>query len=272
MLIDHVGAVFFPQYQWLRLIGRLSMPLFAYAIATGYYFTTRQSATTATIAELPDASEVLPAPNDRRFLKYLLHMAIFAAVSQFPFYFFFAAMGISTISLNIGFTWTLALIVLHGVFSRKPFWIAAAIIAIITSIMVPMDYGLYGVLYPLACYGIVLAVRSRADRKSAVVPQSAARQPVPVETTQSLPIVSQSLPIVSRAATAVRYLCGSLSQLALNFLGVVILGFWQFQALALLSLPLMSLDPGRKSRISKWFFYIFYPAHLALLAMLRCVI
>ena len=28
MLIDHIGAVFFPHLQWLRIIGRLSFPLY----------------------------------------------------------------------------------------------------------------------------------------------------------------------------------------------------------------------------------------------------
>lgn len=35
MLIDHIGAVFFPQQIWLRAIGRLSFPLFAFGIAEG---------------------------------------------------------------------------------------------------------------------------------------------------------------------------------------------------------------------------------------------
>ena len=35
MVIDHVGAVFLPQYHNLRIIGRLAFPLFAYCIAVG---------------------------------------------------------------------------------------------------------------------------------------------------------------------------------------------------------------------------------------------
>jgi len=36
MLIDHIGAVFFPKALWLRIIGRISFPLFAWGIAMGY--------------------------------------------------------------------------------------------------------------------------------------------------------------------------------------------------------------------------------------------
>lgn len=35
MLIDHIGAIFFPHQIWLRAIGRLSFPLFAFGIAEG---------------------------------------------------------------------------------------------------------------------------------------------------------------------------------------------------------------------------------------------
>ncbi|MBQ6892875.1 MAG: hypothetical protein IJN48_01600 [Clostridia bacterium] len=35
MLIDHAGLLLFPQYQWMRWIGRLAMPLFGFFIAEG---------------------------------------------------------------------------------------------------------------------------------------------------------------------------------------------------------------------------------------------
>ena len=39
MLIDHVGAYIFPQEEWLRVIGRISFPIFAYFIAEGCRYT-----------------------------------------------------------------------------------------------------------------------------------------------------------------------------------------------------------------------------------------
>ena len=39
MFIDHLGLLFFPHTRWLRAIGRLSMPLFAFAIYEGCRYT-----------------------------------------------------------------------------------------------------------------------------------------------------------------------------------------------------------------------------------------
>ncbi|MBQ7948159.1 MAG: hypothetical protein IJ284_00200 [Clostridia bacterium] len=39
MFVDHFGLIFFPKVMWLRMIGRLSMPLFAFAIAEGCRYT-----------------------------------------------------------------------------------------------------------------------------------------------------------------------------------------------------------------------------------------
>lgn len=39
MVFDHVGLLFFPTQIWWRIVGRLSMPLFAFAIAEGCRYT-----------------------------------------------------------------------------------------------------------------------------------------------------------------------------------------------------------------------------------------
>ncbi|MBQ9485859.1 MAG: hypothetical protein IJU83_03375 [Clostridia bacterium] len=39
MTADHVGAALFPQYKILRIIGRITMPIFAFLIAEGCYYT-----------------------------------------------------------------------------------------------------------------------------------------------------------------------------------------------------------------------------------------
>ena len=60
MVFDHVGDMFFPELLWLRMVGRLAMPLFAFCITEGYCHTKSRK-------------------------KYLLRMGLFALISEIPF-------------------------------------------------------------------------------------------------------------------------------------------------------------------------------------------
>ena len=60
MVLDHVGDMFFPGVMWLRMVGRLSMPVFSFCIAEGFAHT-----------------------RDRK--KCLCRMGIFALISEIPF-------------------------------------------------------------------------------------------------------------------------------------------------------------------------------------------
>jgi len=64
MLIDHVGYIFFPQYVLLRIIGRISFPIFAFLIVEGFMHT-------------------------RDVKKYIFRMIIFALITEIPFDFAF---------------------------------------------------------------------------------------------------------------------------------------------------------------------------------------
>lgn len=58
MLIDHIGAIFFPYtHIWIRILGRVSFPIFAFFVAEGYVHT-------------------------RNPLKYMGRMAIFAVITE----------------------------------------------------------------------------------------------------------------------------------------------------------------------------------------------
>lgn len=39
MLVDHIGIMFFPEYQIFRYIGRIAFPLYAYFLVSGYHHT-----------------------------------------------------------------------------------------------------------------------------------------------------------------------------------------------------------------------------------------
>ena len=60
MVLDHVGDSFFPDQVWMRALGRIAMPIFAFCISEGFAHT-----------------------HDKQ--RYLMRMGIFALVSEVPF-------------------------------------------------------------------------------------------------------------------------------------------------------------------------------------------
>ena len=38
MVIDHIGYMFFPKVIWIRKVGRLSFPIFAFCVAEGFFY------------------------------------------------------------------------------------------------------------------------------------------------------------------------------------------------------------------------------------------
>lgn len=87
MLVDHIGIVIDPGNPWLRWIGRLAMPLYAYALVLGYRRT-------------------------RSFRRYALRLAAIAVLSQLPYQ--YALMGPDeTFEFNVVFTLLVSLAVLR---------------------------------------------------------------------------------------------------------------------------------------------------------------
>ena len=139
MTADHVGLQLLPQYEILRIIGRLSFPIFAYMIAEGCRYTKHRK-------------------------KYLTTLAAMALVFQLVYFF---AMGSLYQGLFVTFTLSVSLIfALDRVRSRRdlPSWLlAGGVMAVIVllSVLLPVwwttsdfavDYDIWGVLLPVAVY------------------------------------------------------------------------------------------------------------------------
>lgn len=84
MIFDHLGDSFFPELTWMRMIGRIAMPVFAFCIAEGFGHT-----------------------HDK--VKYLTRMAIFAVISEVPFDLFCEGKLIHLPHQNIMFTFAIAI-------------------------------------------------------------------------------------------------------------------------------------------------------------------
>jgi len=110
MLIDHIGYLFFPTQIWIRVIGRISFPIFAFLIARGYRYT-----------------------SDKK--KYGLRLFLFGIVSQVPYHFF--APG----KWNIMFTLLIGLVIIEIFDSRFKY---ASIPLLFLGHFFPVSYGVYG--------------------------------------------------------------------------------------------------------------------------------
>ena len=132
MTLDHIGVQLYPGVLWLRIVGRLAFPIYAYMIAEGCAHT-----------------------RNRR--KYLLQMAGLALLCQLVYFF---AMGSLFQCILVTFTLSILLIYACDTGSRPLTALALLGVAFVT-VALPrllpgtdfaIDYGFFGVLVPVAAY------------------------------------------------------------------------------------------------------------------------
>ncbi len=121
MLVDHVGIVFFPGNEALRLIGRIAFPLYAYLLVIGYTRT-------------------------RDSHKYLVRMMVLAVVSQIPF-----MLAFDTVAFNAIATLTVCLAVLSIMDAVLGVWrqVLTVLLALPALDLLSFDYGAYALLMVL---------------------------------------------------------------------------------------------------------------------------
>lgn len=129
MVIDHIGLFFFPENFFLRTIGRIAFPLFAWLVANGAYHT-------------------------KNIQKYFLRLLVFAFISQVPFMLTNRLIDPSSISLNIFFTLSIGLgaIILIKKTNKKSLWALISSVSAIGATALGTDYGGFGVLSIIAFY------------------------------------------------------------------------------------------------------------------------
>ena len=130
MVIDHVGAILFPDQSWMRGIGRVGFPVYAYCLAEGFRYT-----------------------SDYR--RYLGRLALFAILSEIPFDLAFYGVPFSFAHQNVFFTLTLGLILLWVLERcREQLLLCAGAFAVLCFLAqaLHMDYGAGGLLMVFAFY------------------------------------------------------------------------------------------------------------------------
>ena len=198
MTIDHIGAILLPQYRFLRVIGRLSMPIYAFMIAEGCHHTHDRKAYFLRLLGLALLCQVVYAAVDRS-----LYQCILVTFSL-------------SVALICAVEWaqkkrTPGSLITAAVLSIGIYFVCEKL-----SLFLPgfhVDYGIWGVLLPVIVYF--------GGRDMAAF------------------------------GLGVLLLCLSLGNLQ----------WW-----SLLTVPLIALYNGQRGKHKLgWVFYLYYPAHLAVI-------
>lgn len=205
MLIDHIGAVFFPPVMWLRIIGRVSFPIYCFLLAEGVHHT-------------------------RSPLKYGLRLVLVALLAELPydllFYGRFTWLHNSVmVTLLLGFGAGTAMKYCPGwikYLTPLPFLLAGRYLG--------GSYGMYGVAM------VVMFLLARD-------------------------IPCQSI---------VRFLLMLL--LSLRMAGFPErIGIQFYAVFAMIPIFFYSGEKRSRSKGLQWSFTLFYPAHMALLLLIRAI-
>ena len=131
MTCDHVGLQLLPQWGFLRIIGRLALPIYAWMIAEGCRHT-------------------------RSRKKYLIRLASMAALCQGVYFF-----AMESLYMCILVTFSLSVCLIRAWDSPKKPWIPAVVTAAVFFLCIALpellpgfeiDYGLPGVMLPVLIY------------------------------------------------------------------------------------------------------------------------
>lgn len=208
MTLDHIGAAFFPQAVWLRVIGRLAFPLFSYCIAEGCRYTR----------------------NKARYFGSVFACGAVCVIAFLPFG-GFCGNALITLSMSI--------LLLYGMEAWKSsgklrFLALTAALAAVFYLLcrtVYIDYGFAGVLLPL--YAEI--GRLFWERVFVGIP----------------PVIGEWLGFA----------------VGLLALAGVMGGLQRFCVLAIFPILLLGNERGKWKM--KHFFYIYYPAHLAVIGAVQ---
>lgn len=136
MVVDHVGALFFPDVPGLRIIGRIALPLYAWCLVVG-------------------------CSRTRSMPRYILRLFICAVISQ-PLY--ALALGHPLTHLGIMFQLTNAALAVWGIRANRcgsRFWAPALVLA--GTCFLDIDYGWQCIAF------ILLLYLARKDRRALIL-------------------------------------------------------------------------------------------------------
>ncbi len=217
MLVDHIGFMLLPTVQVLRIIGRLSFPLFAYFVYEGSRYTHNKT-------------------------RYLLRMLTLGIVCGVVYYIYEGV-----IYGNVLITFTLSIMTLCAVQRLKTSlhagtYRAVAVNAALAAMCVALDYVLcLAIEIDYGFFGVMLPVFAEVF--------------TPYTSKRGVPLPRKLPPSFIGFTAGLVCLCVQWG------------GIQWFSLCAVALLLLYSGERGRTDKLSQYFFYLFYPTHLALLGV-----
>ena len=139
MTLDHLGMLFFPSCLWLRLVGRLAMPIFGFMIAEGCAHTSNQKRYLLTIVSMAVLCQVVFFVAERS-----LYQCIFVTFSLSIALIFLVKRVEETPNIKNYLLLTAAVAVVWVLTEGIPQWDH--------STDYDVDYGFFGVLLPVCVY------------------------------------------------------------------------------------------------------------------------
>ncbi len=232
MLFDHTNDVFIGHLSVFNLIGRIAFPLFSFQLVVGYTYT-------------------------HNIKKYISRMFIFALISQIPYSIFIHIYTGTYFELNIFFTLATSLICMYILSSKniniylKLLYIS---ICLIIAYYLKFDYSIFGILYPLFIF-VFYPFQEKFGKNRFLLSENTNKNSIIkllffIAGTLALSIVKyvKLIPLIG----------------ASWFIGLVLFTF--------IPAIIMIFFNGKKGPSLKYFFYIFYPAHLLLLELIYLLI
>ena len=271
MLMDHSGDALIGNFSWLNIIGRIAFPLFAFQLVIGYRHT-------------------------HNLKKYMLRMLIFAAISQAPFSILNKKVDPTILNIFVTLFFGLAVLALYDMYielhgnkyflflknkKRVPILSKAKevipkneskniisknkvlffnivkfiyiILIIILCQAINTDYGSWGILLILLIHIFYPYQTKIVDKQYSSIKQ--------VKVSKYL-VMSFLMIMIGMSLLKYVDLIG-----VIKTYNVIYLTIFTF-----IPSILMLLYNGKKGKECKMFFYIFYPAHLIILDILRAII
>jgi hypothetical protein len=233
MVIDHTGATFDFLPFWFRIIGRLAFPLYVFLIAEGCRHT-------------------------KSMPKLLLRLFLFALLSEIPFDMVIHRGDINFLyETNIFYTLFLGTAVVYAYQSIQKirpssalfFSILILVAAMLLAEYLMTDYASIGVAFIFTMYVI-----QRKKLRLIIMAVFCCLSLLEIW----LGMLGKILEMIPSVHTT----------FLSPFAGIITPDFVTLAVVCLLTVPLAAMYNGKRGPGLKWFFYIAYPAHLLLLALI----